>query len=409
MTMNLKDLRSQLTIHCLGYLSNLVLMVALGLGLYTEWMNTQNVTVLLISLLGLFVFVISFAMQYYFSMEALGRALLHIWLGCILGVIIFIDQKDFQFETMQEAMDILFISSAICGCFWSISERLLHLKQYEVRLFSPVESLESIGLIAGSSVIGVDFVVILLAVQAFSFNLTAVRMKSFLGIITLISFILILSLVSLPALALKINIYGLSCFILRHSFDPIIDLYFSSLSTLERWQALFDKNGFTRKTLVLLLFLLNLVSVTIIGRLLTRHKEWFVVIPIYIVLTVFWLCFHIIYLISTWKLMNKITDCNKTYQSLTSEHKSLNRIMASKGIRHFSLISRRLIFLTLLTTILLMGVGWQTQTPYSLGIIQVIIPIEAMTLSLFWELGDNLGGTCVGYAIIAPHIGQRYV
>lgn len=105
--------------------------------------------------------------------------------------------------------------------------------------------------------------------------------------------------------------------------------------------------------------------------------------------------------------MNKITECNLTYNCLSEDNRSMNRILASKGIRHFSLISRRIIFLTLIATILLMGVGWETKTNYSIGLVMTILPIEAVTLSLFWELGDNLGGTCTGYALIAPHTCQR--
>lgn len=136
--MNIKDARTKLTIMYLGYLSNVMLMVALALGLYTEWMNSKNTTVLMIALCGLFVFVISCALQYYFNMEAVGKALLHIWLGCILGVITFNDSQEYQYETFQESMDILLVTSAVFGWFWSICERFLQVKKHEVRGWSKV-------------------------------------------------------------------------------------------------------------------------------------------------------------------------------------------------------------------------------------------------------------------------------
>ena len=105
--------------------------------------------------------------------------------------------------------------------------------------------------------------------------------------------------------------------------------------------------------------------------------------------------------------MSRITECNLTYQNLNDERKNMGRIMASKGVRHFSLISQRLICITLLTTIVLGGLSWETKKPYSLAMILLVLPVECMTLSLFWYLGDNLGGTATGYAVIAPVTGQK--
>lgn len=105
--------------------------------------------------------------------------------------------------------------------------------------------------------------------------------------------------------------------------------------------------------------------------------------------------------------MNRITECNLTFASLPDDNKNMNQIMASKGVRHFSLISQRLICITVVTTVTLMGIGWTTRTAYSLSLISILLPIECLTLSLFWELGASLGGTVTGYAIIAPNTGQR--
>lgn len=414
--MNSKDARAKMTVQYLGYLSDVMLMVALALGLYTEWANSQNSTVLMISLCGLLVFVISCAVQYYFHYAALGNALLHIWLGCILGVITFNDSHEYQYETMQESMDILLVTSVVFGWFWNIWERFMQAKKHEARMFSSVLCLESLGIIIGSLVIGTtDSLAISLGIVAFILNLTAIRLKSLLGIVTLMALFAVVIFIFLPGLASlndsgvsrNVNIYGLMCFAGRHTFEPIIDLYFSNLSTLERWQAFFTKSGFVRRLVVAVILILNLVSGAMIGRLSGNHKEWFVVVPLFTMFAVLWLCFHILYMITIWKLMNKVTECNLTFNSLSDNNRSMNRIMASKGIRHFSLISRRIIFLTLITTILLKGVGWETKTNHSMGLVLLLLPIEAVTLSLVCELGDNLGGTCTGYALIAPHTGQR--
>ena len=49
-----------------------------------------------------------------------------------------------------------------------------------------------------------------------------------------------------------------------------------------------------------------------------------------------------------------------------------------------------------------------TPTP-SMALTFVVVPLEAALVSLFWALGDSLGGTCSGYAIIAPVTQLRWV
>ncbi|KAH3893203.1 hypothetical protein DPMN_017347 [Dreissena polymorpha] len=385
-----------------------MLFVALGLGLYTEWTNSQNTAILMIALCGLLVFGMSCAMQYYFNKEALGQAVLHLWLGCILGVIIFTDAKEYQFETLEESMDILLISSAAFGLFWSVCERILHLMKMDATLFSSLQCLECLGFVIASLVVGtVDAIVISLCVLAFLFCLTAIRLKSLLSFTSLGVCIILFSLTILPTLPVKVNLYGIICFAGRNGFEPVIDFYFSGLTTLERWQAFFSKSGFLRKLVIILVFLLNLTFAILTGQQSTTHKEWFVVVPLFVVFAILWLCFHVINLITSWILMNKVSECISTYQSQGEHYRSMPRIMAAKGIRHFSLISQRLMFFTLITTVIVFGVGWETRSSYSIALFLVVLPLETATLSLFWELGDNLGGTCTGYALIAPNTGNR--
>lgn len=410
--MNIKDARTKLAFVYLGYLSDVMLVVALGLGLYSEWVNSnsQNTAVLVISLFGILVFGLSCALQYYFNQELFGKTILYIWLGCILGVIIFTNVEEFQYETMEESMDILLISSAAFGVFWAVCERFLQVVKHEAKLFSFQEMLESFGVVVAAIITGTeDAVAITLCIIAFILNLTAIRLKSLLSICSLLVMFILVALFIIPNLQVKVNKYALACFIGRHTFIPIIDLYFSGLTTLERWHAFFSKSGIIRKLVLIVVFVLNITSAIIIGQLSTTHKEWFVVVPLFGIFALLWLCFHVIYLITMWKLMNKVTECNMTYNSLSDTHRSMTRIMASKGVRYFGLVSQRLVFMTLLTTVLLLCVGWETRTNSSVCLVLMLLPIEAVTLSLFWELGDNLGGTCIGYALIAPHTGTRCV
>ncbi|KAL3852470.1 hypothetical protein ACJMK2_016103 [Sinanodonta woodiana] len=405
--MKIKDIQIQFTIVYLGYLSSVILTVALGIGLYIIWISTRENVILAIAFLGLVVFVTSCALRYYFKFEGIGRALLHIWLGCILGVITFMEHELQKYESLQEVMNILLISSIFASWLWNLVERLLHLKKFEATIFSSTESLESLGFIIASLVTGVEAISITCLVIAFIFTLVSIRLKSVLGVLCLVVLSLITALTFFTNLPFTMNLYCLACFSGRHAFEPIIDLYFNNLSTLERWQAFFQKSKFIRHTVIICMFLVNLATGVIIGRLSANHKEWFVVVPIYIVFAIIWLCLHLVYFITTWKLMTKVTECNMTYNNISDERRSMNRIMASKGVRHFSLVSQRIICLSLASTIILAGIGWETRTTYSLSLILMVLPLECVTLSLFWELGDFLGGTCIGYALITPVLGKR--
>ncbi|XP_052096356.1 transmembrane protein 168-like [Mytilus californianus] len=401
------DRKAKANLTYLGYLPSVVLVVALGLGLYTQWQFTQNNVILGFAILGFFIFAVSCALRYYFNFELIGQTLLHIWLGCILGIIIFADQKEIEFVMSQEVTNVLLVTSAVLTWCWNLLERMLHLVKHEAKMFTTVQILESIGLMISTLVTGKDALSFSLLVLAFNVNLASIRLKSFLGLLSFIAMVCVSVFVIFQEVGLSGNFYGLACFAARHSFEPFIDLYFSGLTTLQRWQGFFNLSKFLRYIFVLVVFAFNIATGAVIGKLSATHKEWYIVVPLTVVFACIWLCFHLTYFITCWKLMSKITECNLTYNSLTDERKNMSRIMASKGVRHFSLISQRLICITLLTTVLLGGLGWETRKSYSLGMILLVLPIECMTLSLFWYLGDNLGGTATGYAVIAPVTGHK--
>lgn len=389
------------------FLPSVVLVVALLLGLYTQWQNSKNDIILGFAIFGFFIFVISCALQYHFNYELIGQILSHIWLGCILGIIIFSDTKEIVFEMYQEVTNVLLITSAVLTWCWNLLERVLHLVKHEATMFTRIQILESIGLMISTLVTGKDAFSFLLLVLAFNCNLASIRLKSFLGILSFIIMVVISIFVIFRDTALTVNYFGLACFVARHSFEPFIDLYFSGLSTLQRWQPFFSLSRFLRYSFVFLEFAFNIATGAVIGKLSANHKEWFVVVPLTVIFACIWLSFHLMYFITCWRLMSRITECNLTYHSLTDERKNMGRIMASKGVRHFSLISQRLICITMLTTFILGALGWETGKSYSLGMLLLILPIECLTLSLFWYLGDNLGGTATGYAVIAPVTGQK--
>lgn len=398
------DKKLRFSLLHLQYLSSIILTAALGLGLYNQWQFSEDPVILVIALLALFVFGISCALQYYFHFHAIGQALSHIWLGCILGIIIFSKKKEMEYATTEEVMDILLVTSVVVGCFWSVVTRVIHIRKLEPVMFSRIEILECIGMLAATFVTGNEAVLLILLLVAFELNLIAIRLKSFTGLFSLMCFVSLSTTFFFKDLKLSINIYGLVCFIGKHAFEPIIDLYFSGFSSLERWQIFFNKPIVVKHLIVVLIFVLNLAVGALFVEQIANHEGW-IVMSMFVVFAVFWLSFHLASFLICWRLMSKITECNKIYNSISDERKSMTRIMSSKGMQYFGIISRRIVCLTLISTIIFGVIGWTLRTEYS--VVLIIIPIESMTLSLFWELGDYLGGTAIGYAIIAPVIQSR--
>ena len=398
-----KNSMLSLTLQCVGYFGNLILLVSLALGLYTRWVYTQEIAVMLIAILGLFVFSVAIALIYYFSMESFGFCLARLWMGCLLGVIAFTEQSLFSEDSKESIMNGLLLTSLIIRICWATAVRIASLIPQEAILVNEYEWLEMVGMCIGAAATGNDFFAITLLVTGFFLTLTAIRLKSLLGVINLICLATITSVFFFPRmLKLNVNPFAMWCFVGRMSIEPILDLHFIRLTCVERWMPLLEMSRFMHRMLITGSVTLQVSFLSLSAKQMTQHKEWYVVVPIFTAFSVVWLCYHLVTTITSWQLSNKMSECNATYSSIAEGKRSVERILASKGVRHFSLVSKRLVLVALLSTIILAAVGWETKSPLSLGLLSMVVPLEVSMLSLLWELGSVLGGTCIGYALVAP-------
>ena len=405
------DFRKSLGWRHFAYVDEIVLVAALCLGLYTRWAHSQDMAVLLIVFMGLVVLAVTAALVYYFSTVAIGLSVLRLWVGCLIGVISFPEADIYTNELLlkiHEAMNILLITSLVLRATWTLMERFLHLVPQQPKLLDRLDTLEMMGMATSSLVIGKDFVSISLLVLGLALTITAIRTRSFLGLMNLVVLIVITTLVFFPKLLnVPANPCGLLLFLGRVSLQPVADLYFSGLSTLERWEPLLRRSKLLQRLLILTAVTFQLTFFIIHAKQMPNHKEWFVVVPLFAAFGFVWVCYHLVFLVTCWQLSGKIAECNLTYRSMEETSRNMNRIMAAKGVRHFSLISQRLVFVTLVTTILLAGIGWQTKTALSVSLWMIVLPIEICLISLLWEMGASLGGTCVGYGVVAPAIYRK--
>lgn len=389
----------------LGSVPEALLIVALGFGLYVRF---DDAIIMIFSVLGLFVFSISIAFVYYFSIVTVGKCLIRLWIGCLLGVIAFTSKEEFASELPEQAMSALLVVSVGVHFLWNIAQRLAHLPDLDTGLIiNNLDCIEMLGMVVACNTQGRDFVSVSLLVVAFAFSLISIRLKSYIAVLNLLCLISITSSVYFSQLlSTHVSPYPLVCFAGRMMFAPILDLYFSKLTMLEHWQGFLAQSKVVHRLMILFVISIELAFYSVVAKHTPSHKEWYVVVPIFATFSIIWFCYHIVFIITCWQLGNKIADCNATYWSL-SKHQNMGRIMAAKGVRHFGLITERLTLVTFLTTVVLAAVGWETKTALSMSLLFVVLPLELSVMSLLWQLGSVLGGTCIGYAIVAPAVYHR--
>lgn len=92
---------------------------------------------------------------------------------------------------------------------------------------------------------------------------------------------------------------------------------------------------------------------------LGQLQQWYLVIPGFCLFGLFWSICHVILLITMWGFHTKLSECQRAWRAQRSVSRTLNQVMASRGIRHFCLISERLVLFSMLSTVILGAVSWQ--------------------------------------------------
>lgn len=391
------------SIRYLGYLANMNLLVAICLGLYVRWEKTENILLLVIFILGLFVLGIASILYYYFSMKTASLSLSHLWFGFLLGLLSFIDDSKLNTDVKEEATKYLLLASILIRTLWSLVERICGCVRHQPDLLTSAEFLELVGFaIASTAMLMPNCLSVVLLVFALSMLIVDLRMKSILAVLNLIAFALITSLLFFPSLKISTNPFALACYFSRLICVPLLDLYFSGLSVTERWKPYLYGRTLCRRISILPVASTELIFFVLAAFKLNNLDHWYFLIPGFSIFGIFWLICHVIFLITFWGFHTKLNDCQKIYYTHRIDNKSLDCVMASKGMRHFCLISERLVFFSLLSTAALGGVSWQPTNGMFMSVFLIVLPLESLAHGLFHELGSWLGGTCIGYAIVIP-------
>lgn len=350
------------SVRYIGYLARINLLVAICMGLYVRWEKTADALILVIFILGLFVLGIASILYYYFSMEAASLSLSNLWFGFLLGLLCFLDNNSFKNDVKEEATKYLLLSSIILRILYAFVQRICGCVHHRPTLLTTVEFLELVGFAIASTTMLVEKAMsIILLVLALAMLIIDLRMKSFLAIPNLAIFGVLASLLFFPSLGIPTNPFALGCFFCCLITNPLLDIYFSGLSVTERWKPYLYRGRVCRRFSVIFVGLVELIFFILSALKLGDLDLWYFVIPGFSIFGIFWMVCHVIFLITLWGFHTKINDCHKIYYTHRTENNSFDRVMASKGMRHFCLISERLVFFSLLSTAVLGAVCWQVR------------------------------------------------
>lgn len=377
------------SVRCLGYLSSLTLLVAVCVGMYVRWEVTDEQMILVIFILGLFVLGIASILHYYFAMEKASLSLFHLWFGFLLGLLCFLNSPALDLNIKELVANHLLLGSVVMKTLWALTERICRAVHYKTTLLTSAELLELLGFgVASTAMLLHNSVAIIGLVVALGAVIVDLRMKSLLALLNLAAFALVTSLLFFHALNIAANPYALGCYLGRLLCEPVLDVYFSGLGSSERWLPLLSMGKVWRKLSLLPLSLMELAffvlaafkvpSTRCLQRVsvafrppppmiipmsylqqLGQLQQWYLVIPGFCLFGLFWSICHVILLITMWGFHTKLSECQRAWRAQRSVSRTLNQVMASRGIRHFCLISERLVLFSMLSTVILGAVSWQ--------------------------------------------------
>ncbi|XP_051975845.1 transmembrane protein 168 [Xyrauchen texanus] len=398
-----KGVNTWTSIRYLGYLSGLNSLVAVCLGLYVQWEKTDDTIILVIFILGLFVLGIASILHYYFSMERVSLFLLHLWFGFLLGLLCFLNVPSKEEDVKEQVANYMLVASMVIRILWALVERMCGCTRHQPAFLNSREALELTGFaVASTTLVGhksVSLSVLTLSLAAVIVNL---RMKSNLALQNLTFFSGVTIFFFQKSLGVSTNPFALSCFFSRLVCDPFMDVYFSGLSVTERWSPLLVRKGFCRRLSLLPLVVMKVAFLIMAALKMRDLDRWYLLIPGLSVLIIFWIICHLVFLVTLWDFHSKLSDCQRLCMGHISEAGELDRVMASKGMRHFCLISKRLVDFSLGSTVILGALAWQPSNSLFIALFLLVLSLESLAHGLFHELGNSLGGTCMGYAVIIP-------
>ena len=373
------------------------------LGIYYRWQHHSSDKSFVIFGVVAALFFLSAFVLYLLNRQALADAFVNLWIGIVFSVLTFTSVAyDHMFVSAQDldVVDMLLIGSTSIYCCGTLLNRIHNYGNVQFHLLTTKEVLLLVGFAFGSVVSehGAPMVLLALAVAC---NLIAVHLKSALSLVNAVMTGVLVAMEFFPAIKVQYNPFCLATFAIWLTFEAVIDMYFSKYSTVDRWKGLLTCGKWRRKSLVVFIFLGECVYVACAAQVTFSHHRAVVIVPIFFIFFLFWIAGHIVFLVDCWGFLLKLEECSQSLKEEFDTNTMLD-VLASRGVRHFCLISKSIILVTVATTVLLAIPSWQVTNAWFISSFLIVMPIESMVYSVLSSLGKCLGGTAIGYAVVIP-------
>lgn len=398
-----------------------VIFFAVALGLYTRWLHYGYLSILTVAVFGLFLLASNTALRYYFSIWWLNP-IFHGWLACATCLIAFWD--DFRLTSSQKHLDDLNDVIFLCSCVACLSSQVAILACRSKKPIaadpSPILGVNDYfrfaGILIACLATGHNWLSLFTVTFAFFLNLIALRLKSMWSILNLLGLCAAIEGYLLPGLNLSINPYAIICILYRLYTKPILEILtvMQSGTKFELFGKLILARRIWQRCLILSYFCVEMAFFYSHASVIKNHKEWFIIVPVFVVIAIFWFLIRLLFVIMLFSVTNKFYECCQSmvsgpldvgsisFKDPASVLPQLKKVLAARGLRYFGLMARQFVQMNMMATFFIVMLCWTTRNAYNHQLTSAVLALLLIFYELFNELATNLGGTCIGYSVVVP-------
>ncbi|KAL9959547.1 hypothetical protein ACROYT_G032878 [Oculina patagonica] len=389
----------------LSALCSLLFFAGAANGIRERWLHhTTDGSIHFLAIAVAIAVLISLA-TYLYGYRDFGRGFSYLWMGVLFSVLSFTEIAfDHLIDSLHDldVTDILIMASTGVHCFKVLSKRICSSPAYESKFLTTEECLFLLGFLSGTTGT-MHFGSMLTIIVAVTIHLMAFHMKSSISLLSAICLCFLGSVYFFPASDVNYNPYILSAFTVHLSFESLVDIYFSRLSLLETWKKFIFQGRCIHRLQILVVLVLEALFYAFSIQLVKDPDLPVYRLPIFVFLSIPWVWFHFMFIVTCWGFVGKLEECSNVLNARGElSDNSMSEVMASKGLRHFCLVSQIVMLYTLLSTLLVIASAWQETNPAFIGMLLTILPVELVMYDILAKLGKSVGGTAIGYAVVAP-------
>lgn len=342
---------------------------------------------------------------YIYGYREFAKGFCHLWMGVLYSVLSFTEIAfDHPIDSLHDldATDILIMASTAVHCFRALIVRLCCKPAYETTFLTSEEFFLLLGFLSGTTGT-MHFANMLTIILAVTSHLIAFHLKSSIVMLSAVALCLTGSIYFFPASNVNYNPFILSAFCIHLAFESVIDMYFSRLSLIESWKTFIFLQKCIHRLQVFVVLILEALFYGLCMQLIQQPHLPVYKLPVFVLLSIPWLWFHFMFIITCWGFLGKLEECCIVLNARGEfSDNFMSEIMASKGIRHFCLVSQIVTLYTLLSTVMLTASAWQPTNPVFIAVLFIVLPVELLVCNMLTKLGKSVGGTAIGYAVVAP-------